>query len=181
MGREWFIIGGGGHWSGHRPRAWRPMGTGSFLVLTGSGTFVMRFLPFRGIGRAAWFPERCSPGTSLGGPGATWGRTDVKKVKFSDRSSVKHLAALESNAFSSMLPIVEALAVLVYEDGSPRAPGYLGLWSQGATWFARITDKDAGAQLTCEGRTIDEALGTLALLLTAEDAPWERQRAQKRK
>ena len=181
MGRHWKIIARGIHWCGTRPRAFRPNGMGLFGVLTQRGTFVMRFLPFRGVAVASWLP----PGTSWYGGIAPSDRAfevpSVKKVKFSDRSSVKHLAALESNAFGSMLPIIEALAVLVYEDGSPRSPGYLGLWSQGATWFARITDKDAGAQLTCEGRTLDEALRTLALLLTADDAPWERQRPQKRK
>ena len=97
----------------------------------------------------------------------------MKKVKLSERSSVKHLAALESEYFRDVQSVVEALGMLQYDDGSSRQPGYLGVWTQGSAWVARITDKDVEAQLTAEGRTLDEALNLLALLLGAEDAPWE--------
>lgn len=97
----------------------------------------------------------------------------MKKVKLSEKSSVKHLAALETEFLRDVLPVVEALGMLQYDDGAPRQPGYLGIWTSGSAWMVRLTDKDADAQLTCEGRTLDEALGLLALLLGAEDAPWE--------
>jgi len=96
----------------------------------------------------------------------------MKKVKLSERGAVKHLAPLETEYLHEHMPIVEALAMLQYDDASPRQPGYLGIWTQGATWVCRITDKDANATLTAEGRSIDEALDTLAVLLGSENAPW---------
>jgi hypothetical protein len=105
----------------------------------------------------------------------------VKKVKVADRATVKHLAALESNLFREHLSIIECLAMLQYSDGSPREPGYLGMWTQGATWFLRIQDKTGEAQMTAEGRTAEEAWDTLAVLLGSEDPPWEPMTRRKKK
>jgi len=97
----------------------------------------------------------------------------MKKVKVADRASVKHLAALETEVLRDLMPIVEFLALLMYEDGSPRQGGFLMMWCEGSAWKVVVKDKDADAQLPVVGRTLDEALGTLALMLGAEDAPWE--------
>jgi len=97
----------------------------------------------------------------------------MKKVKLSEKSSVKHLAALESEYLREVQPVVEALGMLQYDDGSPRQPGYLGIWTQGSAWVVRLTDNDASAQLTAEGRTLDEAMDMLAMYLGSEEAPWE--------
>jgi len=105
----------------------------------------------------------------------------VKKVKLSERSAVKHLAAIESEYFKEVISVVASLAMLQYDDGSPRQPSYLGVWSNGATWFVRITDKDSDASLTCEGRTLDEALDVLSLHLEADQAPWEPNTRRKKK
>jgi len=75
--------------------------------------------------------------------------------------------------FGDLFSIVEHLSLLQYDDGSQRQTGYLGVWTQGAQWVARITDKDADATLTATGRSLDEALQLLAMLLGADDAPWE--------
>jgi hypothetical protein len=133
----------------------------------------MTSLPFRG-----WFTTEVRV--------KTWGlvpgdgrllevrrRPSVKKVKLSDRSGVKHLAALETEYLRDCMAVVEQLALLQYDDGTARQPGYLGVWTQGSAWVVRVQDKDAEAQLTAEGRTLDEALDTLAHLLGAENAPWE--------
>lgn len=105
----------------------------------------------------------------------------MKKVKVGDRSSVKHLAAMESEMMRDRMAVVEALAMLQYDDGSPRQPGYLGVWTQGSAWVVRLTDKDAEASLTAEGRTLDEAMELLHMLLGAEDAPWEPMGRRKKK
>lgn len=105
----------------------------------------------------------------------------MKRVKVGERSAVKHLAALESEYLKDVLAVVDSIAMLQYDDGTPRQAGYLGVWVQGSTWVVRISDKDADATLTAEGRTLDEALDLLALLLGAEDAPWEPNQRRKRK
>lgn len=149
------------------------MGKCRYSLLTGSVEYVIDVAPFRGQYVVAW--KRKTWGRAPG-DGQLLGerrRLSVKKVKVGERSSVKHLAALESEYMADVMPVVEHLALMQYDDGSPRQTGYLGVWTQGSAWVARLTDKDADAQLTAEGRTLDEALDLLALLLGAEDAPWE--------
>lgn len=97
----------------------------------------------------------------------------MKKVKLADRASVRHLAAMETELFRDLLPIIEHLALLQYEDGSPRQGGFLMLWTEGSSWRVLLKDKDAGAKLPLVGRTVDEVLGLLALHLGADDCPWE--------
>jgi len=173
MGKEWFAIYRGNRWIGHRVCRTLPLGECSFWVLTGTDFRRMSVKPFVGIAhtetRALVGPQilSCCP--------IIWRqeRPNVKKVKLAKATAVKHVAALETEMFRDCLAICEFLAMLQYEDGSPRIPGYCGVWCQGATWVVRATDKDADATLTGTGRTLDEAVQLLALLLGAEDAPWE--------
>lgn len=157
------------------------MGAGLFEVLTGNGTFVMRYSPFRGVRKAAWYP----PGVCAGAGWATAGRlyreTDVKKVKVTAPGATRHLAALENEMFKEHMAVLEVLAMLQYDDGTPRSPGYLGMWTQGATWFVRVQDKDADAQMTAEGRTAEEAWDNLTLLLGSDNPPWEPMSRRKKK
>lgn len=149
------------------------MGACSYWVLTGTRRYRIHVLPFRG----GYVTEVWSKTWGLDQPGEVLierrGRPNVKKVKLSDKSSVKHLAAMESEYLAACQPVIDALAMLQYEDGTPRQAGYLGIWTNGSAWVVRITDKDADAQLTMEGRTLDEALDTLAFNLGADEAPWE--------
>jgi len=105
----------------------------------------------------------------------------MRKVKVPERSTVKHLVALESELFRDVMPVVEFAGMLQYDDGSPRQPGYVGFWSNGVSWFFRATDKDADATLTTEGRTLDDALQLLALMLGADDAPWVKNQPKRKK
>lgn len=173
MPKWWFTCYRGNRWNRKRPATFLPMGKGLFKVLTAGGFFAMRYAPFRGVCKAAWFVAGQSFDESLRTAKVVWEVTSVKKVKVGDRSSVKHLAALESEMFREHLSVVEVLALLQYDDGTPRQPGYLGMWTQGATWFVRVTDKDAEAQITAEGRTAEEAWDNLALSLSLDSPPWE--------
>jgi len=149
------------------------MGKGQFSLLTAHWEAVISFAPFRGLfvvrkrrktwGRAAGDGELLERRR----------RPDVRKVKVSQRSTVKNLAPLQTLYLKEVQSVVDALAMLQYDDGTPRQPGYLGIWTNGSTWVVRISDKDADAQLTAEGRSLDEALDTLDVLLGTEDAPWE--------
>jgi hypothetical protein len=149
------------------------MGNCTYKLLTGSKAFVITAKPFRGqfvveVRRKTW-GRAGRDGEVL----EQRRRASVKKVKLADRASVKHLASLELKALPDLTPIVQQLALLQYDDGQPRQGGYLGVWVNGSAWVVRVTDKDADAQLTAEGRTLGEALELLQLLLGADDAPWE--------
>jgi len=172
MARERVVYHRGNRWVGKRPSCWTPHGISALVVLTRTARVSMSLKPFRG-----WcvmdIVSRRPPGGGRPDPLLERReRPSVKKVKLSERGAVKHLAPLETEYFSDHMPIVEALGMLQYDDGSPRQAGYLGIWTQGATWFCRMTDKDSSATLTAEGRTLDEALDTLAVLLSSENAPW---------
>lgn len=181
MAREWTVHHRSRRWVGTRPRVFIPMGKGTFFLLTVGRCYVIRFAPYRGYQAVGWYPRGTVPEVNLATASVAIERLSVKKVKVSDKSSVKHLAALESEYFADVLPVVDALGMLQYEDGTPRQSGYLGIWVQGSAWVVRYTDKDADATLTAEGRTLDEALDLLALLLGADDAPWEPVARRKKK
>lgn len=173
MGKTWCVYHRSRRWVGKRPSHWLPMGSCEYWLLTSDLAYLMCGLPFRGVHcRGVWsrdlFVGAC-PGDAL----ELRGRTDVKKVKLPDRAKVKALAAQSSEYFEQLQAVVDSLVLLQYEDGSPRQPGYLGIWTQGSTWTVRLMDKDADAQLTVEGRTLDEALDILDVHLGSENAPWE--------
>lgn len=173
MGKEWNGYYRGNRWLGKRIGRWAPMGAYEFSVLTRTARLRMSGLPFRGVFLRLVDTRETFPWAPfLASPGARW-RPSVKKIKLADRATVKHLAPLESEYLRDHMPVVEALAMLQYDDASPRQPGYMGVWTQGSTWFCRLTDKDADATLTAEGRTLDEALDTLSVLLGSDNAPWE--------
>lgn len=121
-----------------------------------------------------------SSGSVIGAASHVWRRSEVKRVKVADRASVKHLAALETELFREHMPIVECLALLQYSDGSPRQTGFFGVYLDGATWVAFVKDKTGDAILKGTGRTLDEAVGVLSLMLGADDAPWEHDGKAKR-
>lgn len=97
----------------------------------------------------------------------------MKKVKREDRASVKNLAALESETFRDLLPLVEHCCCLQYEDGEPRAPGWFTVRTNGAAWQCVVKDPDSASSFTTVAQSVDEALASAALLLGCEEAPWE--------
>lgn len=92
----------------------------------------------------------------------------------------RHLAAMETDLFRDMLPLVEHLAVVKYEDGDPRETGIIILRTNGAVFQAIVKDTDSGLCFTASGKTLDEAIETAALYLGTDSAPWEVDRYAKR-
>ncbi len=168
-------------WTGQRPRKWAPRGIFRYQLLTANFSVVIDAKPFRGQFASEFRSKTWGRSPGDGELLERLKRPSMKRVKVADRGRVKHLAALETDYFHDVFSVVQALASLQYDDGSSRQPGYLGIWTQGSAWVVRLTDKDAEAQLTCEGKSLDEALNLLALLLGAEDAPWELSAKKRRK
>jgi len=108
-----------------------------------------------------------------------------KKLGKLEAKEVKHLAALESEVFRGLLPLIEHCCVRLYEDGDPREPGYFTVKTSGAAWVVQVKDVDACVSFSAVADSLDKALETAALLLSCEDAPWEHDRfladAKKRK
>ena len=95
-----------------------------------------------------------------------------KNVK-ADASGGKHLAAMESNIFAGLVPLIEHCALRQYEDGDPRETGWITIKTQGAAWSVQVKDPDACVSFTAVADTLDKALETAALLLSCDEAPWE--------
>lgn len=98
------------------------------------------------------------------------------KKRENKAKDLKHLAGLETTLFSDRLSLVEHCALLQYEDGSPRVPGWITIKTQGAAWVVQVKDPDSLSSFSSVAPSLDSALDTAALLLACDDAPWEADR-----
>lgn len=84
-----------------------------------------------------------------------------------------HLAAVESDLLSKLMPLVQHCCHTQYEDGSVRKPGWITLKTMGSAWVVEVKDPDSCSRLTVVQQTLDEALQLTSLLLESDEAPWE--------
>lgn len=121
----------------------------------------LRYLPGAGIAEVTLFPPLAE--VSL-----------KKKIPQSGQQSGPTSAAdLSSVCFARLPHVLEHLAVVRYEDGSPRQPGSIFVRTLGVAWAVTAMDPDSGCRLPVVANSLDDALAALDLLLGAEDAPWE--------
>lgn len=99
-----------------------------------------------------------------------------KRVSKAVLGDANHLAPMESNVFTELLPLVEHMAVRKYDDGDPREPGWITIKVQGAAWIVQVKDPDSCTSFNAVGETLDKALSTAALMLACDEAPWEEDR-----
>lgn len=104
-----------------------------------------------------------------------WPEMGIKKRE-SQAKNLKHLAAVESTLFSDRLSLIEHCALLQYEDGTARLPGWITIKTQGAAWVVQVKDPDSVSSFSAVAPTLDAAIDTAALLLACDDAPWEADR-----
>jgi len=95
------------------------------------------------------------------------------KRRLPSAEPVAHLAPMESDILSGLLPLVEHCAARQYDDGTPREPGWLTIKTTGAAWVVQVKDPDSACSFTAVAATLDKALETAAMLLGSDDAPWE--------
>lgn len=91
-----------------------------------------------------------------------------------DGSPLKHLAPMESNVFTSLHALVAHCAVVRYDDGKPRKPGWITIKTNGAAWIVQVKDPDSCLSMSCTSDTLDNALAMAELLVAADNAPWEK-------
>jgi hypothetical protein len=97
----------------------------------------------------------------------------VKPVKQADRAAVKHLAALETEQFTELLPLLEVVALLQYSDGSQREPGWVTIRVNGSAWQIVCKDPTSRCSMSTTGSTFDDAVLAMLALLGSESPPWE--------
>ena len=150
-----------------------PKGKGEFCILTDRWKFLVDFLPFKGMCVVARYPWSQGGGWASD-PDLTWERPSMKKKAASSAGDGgKHLAAVESNHFDQLMPLVEHCAARQYDDGDARETGWFTVKTIGAAWVVQVKDPDSGMSFQAVGDTLDKALDSAALLLGCDEAPWE--------
>jgi len=97
----------------------------------------------------------------------------VAKSSVGPMGGLVHLAPLESTLFGSVLPFLQHLSIVRWDDGTPRTPGTAILKTDGASWKCVLKEPDAKLQLPLMAATFDDLIALAALSLEGEEAPWE--------
>lgn len=129
----------------------------------------------RWFGICAWSVERRGV-VSQCWPDATWiGDVAMKKrvPRAVGAEAPAHLAAVESNLFSRLMPLVAHCCETRYDDGTARTPGWWTLKTMGSAWIVEIKDPDTCSRLVVVQQSVDDALALASVLLESEEAPWE--------
>lgn len=187
MGKWWHIEARGFHLHRGRPCRWLPMGRSEFRIGLGSWVFVLHAIKGKGICIVERF--RRSRGRGFDPDALFWEYPSMKKKmsKVAVAGGAKHLAPVETNRFTDLMPLVEHCCLRQYDDGDPREPGWFTIKTQGSAWSVQVKDPDACVSFTSTAETLDKALETAALLLACDEAPWEpdrylaQQKAQRNK
>lgn len=175
MGQDRGVISEVRRWSLHRGRPRRWLGRQGYRFEIGFGRvkYVLQWVPNKGI--CAMRRE----GWGLRGaailPLVLHEEYPCMKRRqpTSGLSDAQTLVPLESKLLGALSPLLEHMAIRKYEDGTARETGWVTIKTQGAAWVVQVKDPDGCCSFAAVGQTIDQALETAALLLAAEEAPWE--------
>lgn len=100
-------------------------------------------------------------------------RTMKRRSAPQEDKGVLHLAAVESDYFCKLRPLVNHCCHTQYEDKTPRKPGWWTVKTMGSAWIVEVKDPDSCSRLVVVQQTLDDALTLASVLLESEEAPWE--------
>lgn len=157
----------------YRPRRWLSREWKRYDVTVGRSSFHL-------VGRRGWgvsvYKWTRDGETFSAFPAATCYeeiRAVKKKKSAASTTDAQHLAAVESQVFAKLHPIVAHCSATKYDDGDPRKPGWVTMKTMGSAWVLEAKDPDTCSKLTVVQSTLDDALALLSVLLESEEAPWE--------
>ena len=96
-----------------------------------------------------------------------------RRSQATEARDVVHLAAVESDLFSKLQPLVNHCSHTQYEDKSSRKPGWFTIKTMGSAWVVELKDPDSCSRLVVVQQTLDDALTLASVLLESDEAPWE--------
>jgi hypothetical protein len=96
-----------------------------------------------------------------------------KKKPAAVDAATQHIAPLESRIMGGHQALLNHCAITRYDDGDARQPGWYTVKTMGSAWVVEVKDPDTAMRLVVIQATYDDALTLAALLLDAEEAPWE--------
>jgi hypothetical protein len=76
--------------------------------------------------------------------------------------------------FEKQCPTLFAFMTVTEEDGKPRSPSSLVVFTEDGQWKGCLSEKDAGLQLWRTGETLQKLLGSLEKALAGGNADWRR-------
>ena len=128
-----------------------------------------------GVGITAWSLVRDGEVLSFWGGITFWGDFMAKRrVPRAVGAEVPaHLAAVETNLFGKLVPLVLHCCETRYEDGTARTPGWWTLKTMGSAWVIEVKDPDTCSRLVVIQQSVDDCLNLASVLLESEEAPWE--------
>lgn len=80
-------------------------------------------------------------------------------------------------AFEKAHPTLHAFMTAVEEDGKPRSPSSLVVFTEDGQWKGCLSERDAGLQLWRTGETLQKLLSGLEKALASGNADWRRRYA----
>lgn len=96
-----------------------------------------------------------------------------RKVPTADTPGKAVQAPLSTKLMLKHQNLVQHLAVSQYDDGTPRRPGLMILFTTGTSWRVVLKDPDTNGKLVVTQETLDEVLSAADLLLGSPDTMWE--------
>jgi len=174
VAKHWFVQ--VDSWSLHRvrPRRFMPHGTCHFRVGLNDVVYHLTSEWWVGIWLTA-ISFRGPDFRAREGLVIPVGRPVVKKKTAATPAGdgARHIAAVETEILKGLMPLVEHCALVRYDDGDPRSPGWLTIKTIGAAWCVQVKDPDSCNSFQFVSDTLDHALEGAALLLACDDAPWQ--------
>jgi len=117
------------------------------------------------------------PASLFRGPDAsderTWEMGLISAALGAAASEAKGAVATDAT-FERSHPTLFAFMTLLEEEGKPRSPSSLVIFTEDGTWKGCLTERDAGLQLWRTGETLAKLLGALEKALASGQADWRR-------
>ena len=156
-----------------RPRNWLSRDWTAYQLRVGS--LFIQVVGRKWWGLTAWSSVRVPMPVRDYHNAESYREIDMKKRTgaAASASAGLHLAAVESNVFGRLHPIVAHCCHTQYDDGTQRKPGWVTVKTMGSAWVVEAKDPDTCSRLTVVQSSLDDALALLSVLLESEEAPWE--------
>lgn len=157
-----------------RPRRWSPRREHKIWVNWLDRQWELEYVPRRGYHAVAAYRFTGGNRVAIASyPRPEYAMRRKQPGSGAGSTTQRHLAAVESNLFSSLMNLVEHCTVTRYDDGEPRKPGWFTVKTLGAAWIVQVKDPDGQCQMNATAQSLDDALALADVLLGSEEAPWE--------
>jgi len=95
-----------------------------------------------------------------------------KRLVQADGPTIRPALSGDSKVMGKLTQLVAFIRDTVYDDGTPRQPGYFWFTNRWSAYEIILFDPDSCSRLVCCAATIDDALALAEAALRAPEAPW---------